>query len=103
MLIMNTEYVLFYCKSNNHFRFCGDVRTDDDFSNPDNDARGLWRSESMRATGKQNNYFDIVDPDTGNKYHGNWAFSPKSINEMVLEQKIIFPKKIDGTPRQKKF
>lgn len=103
MLIMNTEYVLCYCKSNDYFRFSGDIRTEEGFNNSDNDPRGLWRSESMKATGKQNNYFDIVDPETGMKYNSNWAFSYKSIMEMISERKIIFPKKSDGTPRQKKF
>src|ERR1700678_3562796 len=89
MLIMNTEYVLCYCKSNDYFRFSGDIRTEEGFNNSDNDPRGLWRSESMKATGKQNNYFDIVDPETGMKYNSNWAFVHKSIMEMISERKII--------------
>ena len=56
----------------------------------------------MKATGHQKNYFDIVDPETGNKYHGNWAFSQTSIQDMIRDKKIVFPKTATGTPRQKK-
>ena len=51
---------------------------------------------------QQKNFFDIVDPETGNRYHGNWAFSENSIQDMIRDKKILFPKIKTGTPRQKK-
>lgn len=103
MLMTNHEYVLTYSKNINNVRFKGLDRDEEDFGNPDNDPRGLWRSESLKATGSQDNYFTIVDPDTGNKYHANWAFSEKAIESMIGDGLVLFPDKIYGTPRQKKF
>ncbi|HET6385082.1 MAG TPA: site-specific DNA-methyltransferase [Armatimonadota bacterium] len=102
LIIPNTEYVVCYGRGG-LVRFRGEDRSEDDFSNRDNDPRGLWRSESMRATGSQNNHFDIVDPVTGARFPGNWAFSEKRIAEMIANGLVLFPATSGGTPRQKKF
>jgi adenine-specific DNA-methyltransferase len=103
MLMDNHEYILCYAKTINLIKFEGVPRDESDFSNPDNDPRGLWRSESIRATGGQNNVFVITDPKTGRKFKGNWAFSKERIEGMIKEKLILFPEDEDGTPRQKKF
>ncbi len=103
LLMHNHEYILCYSKKNDMIKLKGLKREKSDFSNPDNDPRGIWRSESIKATGKQDNYFEIIDKNTGNKYMGNWAFSEKSIQSMIEKNLIIFPKKKTGVPRQKKF
>ena len=101
MLMHTHEYTLAYCKSD--FKFKGETRKEEDFSNPDNDTRGLWRSESMKATGSQNNSFVITNPKNGMEFHFNWAFSESKIKQMLAENLILFPDNKDGTPRQKKF
>ncbi|MGI9346081.1 MAG: site-specific DNA-methyltransferase, partial [Gammaproteobacteria bacterium] len=101
MVMHNHEYVVAYFK--NTFIGFGEERNEEDFGNPDNDRRGLWRSESIRATGNQNNSFKITDPDNGNEFHGNWAFSEEAIARMMADALIIFPSSPDGTPRQKKL
>lgn len=101
MLVSNHEYITVYQKTNN-YRFQGKARNDEKFSNPDNDPRGLWKADNMKST-TSNNYFDIIDPKTGWKFTKNWAFSKTSIEQMIKENKIIFPNTPDGTPRQKKF
>jgi len=103
LLMTNHEYILCYGKCSEKVRFRGLDRTQDDFTNPDHDPRGLWRSESMKATGQRDNYFGITDPSTGNHYKGNWAFSKTRLAEMIKDNLVIFPKKKSGTPRQKKF
>jgi len=103
-LLMEThEYVVCYARRKDSVRFRGLDRDEDDFANPDNDPRGLWRSESMKATGKQDNWFTITDPDTGNEFHANWAFSEHTVGQMIADGIVLFPDKPDGTPRQKKF
>ncbi|MBC6404110.1 MAG: site-specific DNA-methyltransferase, partial [Hyphomonadaceae bacterium] len=101
MLMENHEYI--HCFSKGDFRFKGTARVEDHFSNPDNDSRGLWRSESIKATGKQNNHFTIVNPANGIRYQENWAFSEEKITKMIEQGLILFPKNKNGTPRQKKF
>jgi adenine-specific DNA-methyltransferase len=99
----NHEYVVCYAHSRDLVRFRGLDRELSDFVNPDGDPRGLWRSESMKATGTRNNYFTIVDPVSGFGYHANWAFTPASIDRMVTDGLVLFPPAGDGVPRQKKF
>ncbi len=103
MLMDNHEYILSYAINKENFIFNGVKRNKNDFKNPDKDRRGLWRSESMSATGKQNNIFSIKDPLTKLEYTKNWAFSKSTIQDMIDKDLVIFPKNKDGTPRQKKF
>ncbi len=103
MLMSNHEYIITYARNAEKLKFKGIERDAGDFSNPDNDPRGLWRSESMKATGDQNNYFTISDPSSNRTFHANWAFSESRIEKMINDRLIIFPEEESGTPRQKKF
>lgn len=103
MLMSNHEYVVVYARASGKVKFKGLERDESEFANTDNDPRGLWRSESMKATGAQNNYFSIVDPDSGNSFYANWAFSKTRVSEMIAENLVLFPPGSAGTPRQKKF
>lgn len=103
LLMENHEYVVCYARSKENVRLRGLDRDEADFDNPDNDPRGLWRSESMKATGKQDNYFTITDPATNNEFYANWAFSQATIKKMIADGLILFPPTPDGVPRQKKF
>lgn len=103
MLMSNHEYVVAYARHAESVKFKGLERDENDFSNPDNDPRGLWRSESMKATGAQDNYFTIADPVSGRTFHANWAFSESSVHKMIEDGLVIFPQDEGGTPRQKKF
>lgn len=103
MLMSNHEYVVAYARRIENVKFKGLERDEADFGNPDNDPRGLWRSESMKATGSQDNYFTITDPDTGREFHANWAFSEASVVQMIRDGLVLFPSGDGGTPRQKKF
>jgi len=103
MLMSNHEYVLAYGRTGDSVRFRGLDRDEEDFANADGDPRGLWRSESMKATGSQNNYFTITDPKSERGFHANWAFSEASAKRMIEEGLVLFPADASGTPRQKKF
>ncbi len=95
------EHILVYEKGCD-FKFKGIKRTTEDFSNPDNDPRGLWRKEAVVSTISKK-LFEIKDPATGNIFRRAWAFSPDSIEKMIAEERIIFPNSPTGTPLQKKF
>ena len=103
LLMSNHEYIVVYARTVDSVRFQGLDRDEADFSNPDGDPRGLWRSESMKATGAQDNFFTISDPRTGNEFHANWAFSRSRIAEMIADGLVLFPDSPEGIPRQKKF
>ncbi len=76
LVMHNHEYVVCYARNADQVRFRGLDRDAADFVNPDDDPRGPWRSESMKATGNQDNHYAITDPATGNEFHANWAFAP---------------------------
>lgn len=103
LLMSNHEYIVVYARTVDSVRFQGLDRDEADFSNPDGDPRGLWRSESMKATGAQDNFFTISDPRTGNEFHANWAFSRSRVAEMIADGLVLFPDSPEGMPRQKKF
>ncbi len=96
------EHILVYSNVGSTFKFNGIRRTTDDFSNPDNDPRGLWRKEALVSTISKRT-FEIIDPKTGNKFNRAWAFSQDTLEEMIKDGRVIFPKKENGTPLQKKF
>lgn len=81
------------------------------YRNPDNDERGAWASIDLSglATKDQrpNLHYDIVDPKTGISYPPNpdrgWSKSKETMQKMIDEKRILFPTKIDGRPREKKF
>lgn len=81
------------------------------YSNPDDDSRGVWASIDLSglATVNQrpNLHYNIVDPKTGNSFPPNpkrgWSKSKETINKMIEEGRILFPKNAEGRPREKKF
>lgn len=95
------EYILVFQKKKD-FKFLGEKRQESDFSNPDNDPRGLWRNTNIKST-TSSKEFTIIDPETGISYTDAWAFSEKELNRLISEKYIIFPKNPNGQVRRKEF
>jgi adenine-specific DNA-methyltransferase len=78
----------------------------EDFTNPDNDPRGLWMSGNISRNGitstTGSKYFTITTP-TGKKYTRNWTVSKEEFEELVKDNRIYFSKNGDGVPRIKIF
>ena len=96
------EYIFAYAKSASEFRFIGIPRSLDGFSNPDNDPRGPWRNTNIKSTTSENR-FTITDPDTGFSFTDTWAFSPKELNRLISEKRLLFPKSPSGQVRAKEY
>ncbi|MCM3907954.1 site-specific DNA-methyltransferase [Trueperella bernardiae] len=81
------------------------------YSNPDNDPRGPWMSVDLSglasASQRPNLHYDLVDPETGFHYPPNpnrgWSKSRETMQTLLDEGRILFPKSPDGRPREKKF
>ena len=101
-VITNHEYVICYSKSNK-FTFKGIERDLTNFHNPDNDPRGLYRLEPILSTTVKDKYTTITDPKTGRQITDKYAFSEKTLNKMIQENKLIFPKTNIKTVYQKRF
>lgn len=103
MVVNIHEYILCYSKNPN-VKVSGEKRTEDTFSNPDNDPRGLWRRSNIKSTlERPKDKFTITDPRTGNSFTNYWAFSFETLQKMISEGRILFPKELDGLPKQKEF
>ncbi len=104
------EYIVAYARDDD-FSLKGIGRDEFKFANPDHDPRGDWMSRSMLglATRDQrpNLHYDIVEPVTGRAFPPSpstgWRYSKETMAELILENKILFPKNDDGRPREKKF
>ncbi len=104
------EYVLAYQKGN-LTGFVGELKEFDNYSNPDNDPRGEWvagdLTVGMTETMRPNQAYDLVDPDTGNKYPHNpnrvWAYIPDSMDKLIEEGRVLFPDDSSKRPMKKRF
>jgi len=104
------EYVLCYRKSN-RARIRGRVIDTTKYENPDNDPRGPWMSSPIDglATKEQrpNLHYTIINPETGAKYDPSpatgWRFQRSTIQQLMEEERIIWPKNPKSKPRIKRY
>ncbi len=104
------EYIVAYSRST-AFTLRGAERDESKFSNPDRDHRGPWMSRSILglATKEQrpNLHYNIVEPSTGRIFPPNpatgWRYSEEKVARLVADGRILFPRRDDGRPREKKF
>ena len=105
------EYILIYSRNSGKVHFRGRSRDTTKYKNPDKDSRGTWMSRSILglATAEQrpNLHYDLTDPQTGNVYPCSsatgWRYSRETMNSLISEGRILFPKKPTGRPREKVF
>lgn len=103
------EYIIVFGKQNAILH--GKEFNTANYSNPDNDSRGPWFSADLSGLADQahrpNLHYDIANPQTGIVYHPNptrgWCCSKETFNQLIKEDRIIWPAKPDGRPRRKKF
>jgi len=105
------EFVLMYCKHIEASKLVGKAIDKSKYSNPDNDPRGPWMSNTMlglaNAAQRPNLHYSITDPRTSIEYPCNpdtgWRFSKETMLQKISEGRILFPKDPNGRPREKKF
>ncbi len=81
--------------------------TDEGYSNPDNDSRGVWASIPFSAQGyRENQVYDITTP-TGVKQRPPkgrcWGATEKEFEKLKSENRVYWPKEGNGKPRIKQF
>lgn len=93
------EYLLVYARYKERAVFTGEIKTFDNYSNPDNDPNGIWVSADPSAkSGSESTYFPIENPITGQtdlppkgRY---WAFSQETLEKYIDSGRIKFKDKI---------
>jgi adenine-specific DNA-methyltransferase len=104
------EYIVLFSRSDRGV-LRGVERDESKFANPDNDPRGAWMSRSLLglATKAQrpNLHYTISDPKNGRLYDPTedtgWRYSEDRMRSLIAADCILFPSKLDGRPREKKF
>lgn len=104
------EYVLIYHRGKFE-PFKGLEKDYKGYSNPDNDPRGPWvagdLTVGMNADMRPNQFYDLVDPKTGKIYHPNynrvWSYAPDSMQQLIDEDRIVFPEDTTQRPMKKRF
>jgi len=104
------DYVLVYQRGG-FAGFIGYIKDFKNYSNPDKDPRGSWvlgdLTVGMTAAMRPHQAYDLVDPKTGDVYPYNpnrvWSFIPESMNKMISEGRVVFPKDPTKRPMQKRF
>ncbi len=100
------NHTLCFCKKIDNLHRFYFLRTEEDnknYSNPDNDPKGMWRSGDVRSPNYRKTLcFDIIAPN-GNiiKAPDNgWRWSEESIKEKIGSGEIIFKKDYSGIIRK---
>lgn len=105
------EYILVFCKNIDKFRLTGKGISESKYSNPDNDPRGPWMSNSIlglaNSSQRPNLHYPIFEPKSGRRFDppedSGWRYSKETMQQKIDEGRIIFPSKDDGRPREKKY
>ena len=104
------EYVVAY-KRTAFESFRGRPKDYEGYSNPDNDPEGPWTlgdlTVGMTKEQRPNQFYDLVDPTTGQKYPANpnrvWAFIPESMKKEIEAGRVVFPDDPSKRPMVKRY
>lgn len=104
------EYVMVYGKSDST-SFRGTTKDYKGYSNPDNDPRGPWTTGDltvgMTNEMRPNQYYDLIDPKTGNVFKPSksrvWSYIPESMKKLIDDNRIVFPTDTTKKPMKKRF
>jgi len=110
----NHEYILVYAKNIENVQLYLQPRTeklDSDYTNPDDDINGRWRTSDLSANGKGNRLaesciFPIKNPDNNEEYYPPknkcWLYNEIKVSQLLKDGRIGFRKK-SGTPYLKRY
>lgn len=70
------------------------------YKNPDNDPRGLY--VTMPCTNKGGSVYTITTP-TGKTITDEWRFKKETFDNLLTDNRLVFPKGGEGKPRYKLF
>jgi len=80
------------------------------YSNPDNDPRGAWQSANMVGLldekQRPNLHYNLINPNTGINYikpKMGWRYERNTMQKLIIEDRILWPKLASGRPRKKQF
>lgn len=95
----------YYIANRTNFRL---PDTQDGFSNPDNDPRGLWKADPFQVGGERpNQLYEITNPKTGISYRPNkgnsWKNDFETFKKLLADNRIVFGVSGEAAPQRKRF
>ena len=105
MLGLVSEYILVYAKSKEMLKASGvgKLELTGNFSNPDNDPKGVWGSKPWKAGSDQSgSRYEIVSP-TGKVFNEEWLGDKDTFEDYLTEGRMYFPNNGNGLPRKKYY
>ena len=104
------EYVLCFQRTAN-FRVRGQEKDLEKYTNPDKDPLGPWMSDNLtglaNAVERPNLHYDLIHPITGDHYGPHtsrgWIYGRERMEELIKNNRILWPKKPSGRPRLKRY
>jgi len=107
---VDNEYIVCYVKTSGKRVFRGSERQEERYTNPDNDPRGPWASANMVGLATEdlrpNLHYNLINPDTGVNYGcpaKGWRYDKNTMQKLIEENRILWPKRQNGRPRKKSF
>ncbi|WP_275112420.1 site-specific DNA-methyltransferase, partial [Helicobacter pylori] len=107
----NHDYILTYAKNIEKLHDFTLERTSEmnaRYKNLDNDERGVWKSSDLSVgPAVERNIYPIFNPYTKQEIyppHGrSWVYSQEKLQELIADNRIVFPTSGSGVPRYKRF
>ncbi len=102
------EYTLLYSKDIYSINYLYQSLTEEqkkEYSNPDNDKRGLWAPTDLSAPAHDNDakrIYEVVTP-SGKVYKKCWAYTQENMKKLLAENLVWFGKNGDSMPKRKRF
>ena len=105
MIGIVAEHILSYSKDKTSFKQSGVGKLDltGTFSNPDNDPRGPWSSKPWKVGSDQSGSRYVIKTPSGKELNEEWMGDEGTYNELLKNNKIIFPNNGKGSPRKKYY
>jgi len=104
------DHILIYSKSENFVpnMLPRSEKQDSVYGNPDNDPRGLWRSDNLlRAEFRPRDQYEIVSPKTGQRHTPpsgrSWRHPKASMEKLIADNRVWFGATGEGKPALKRF
>lgn len=109
-LSIDHEYIICYSKYNDGRKLKGAERKIEQYSNPDNDPRGVWVSGNMVGLLgedlRPNCHYNLINPTTKINYGKpklGWRYDKNTMSRLIKENRILWPESAEGRPRRKVF
>lgn len=95
------EYILIYAKNNGDVLNRVSANIDEsEYKNPDDDPRGPYKT--MPCTNKGGSVYSVITP-TGRTITEEWRFKKDTYEELLADNRLVFPRGGEGKPRYKLF